>query len=506
MPRSLDATLLAAMNSGSYNAIIRAWGVLEGTRKDELSVLYFKLHLEELDIKVTGYDEDNPDIQLERGCSIDGTEYTIYSSIYIVERASYHLGIWTMHCVAITPSSLRLTLAADKTYHDLIDYISDDHTPRYIGTPAWKSYKLLPAGIAVSLNNVRAALPWLRQKYLIFCTDYDGDELLWFSAAEAYNQDASYTILTAENDILDEHYVYRCFVWRDENGTLHTDGSTAYPYHNLGYLESTAAAPDFTGLSTARNRYIGTRIRVGANLKYLTSDTATINGIKVILDVTECFDPKQNPSWHMDLEPLVFLNTTEGGALPASLQDSTPYTALNTSAFDGILSSSDTNLQAAMDTIDDHDHDSDYAAIDHLHTGVYAAASHNHDTSYVNVGGDTMTGSLIMGVNALYGSMPDTLSDDHVVCITPERQYGAMLLIMRSNLSTTDALIAYRVITVGRATIIAGGSSVATYSGILYGTTGTDGKLTVGASSNGNIYIENRLGSSVSFHIIFLGG
>lgn len=40
---------------------------------------------------------------------------------------------------------------------------------------------------------------------------------------------------------------------------------------------------------------------------------------------------------------------------------------------------------------------------------------------------------------------------------------------------------------------------------ILAGTTGTDAKLTFSANSNGNIYVENRLGSAVSYRLDVVG-
>jgi hypothetical protein len=51
----------------------------------------------------------------------------------------------------------------------------------------------------------------------------------------------------------------------------------------------------------------------------------------------------------------VFANTA-GGALPSTIERVANYTPLNTGNFDGILTANDNNVQAAMDTIDDHTH------------------------------------------------------------------------------------------------------------------------------------------------------
>jgi len=58
--------------------------------------------------------------------------------------------------------------------------------------------------------------------------------------------------------------------------------------------------------------------------------------------------------------------------------NSHPATAISadTTSFNGILSTADTTVQAAMDTIDDHNHDSAYAATGHNHDADYADIAH----------------------------------------------------------------------------------------------------------------------------------
>jgi hypothetical protein len=61
-----------------------------------------------------------------------------------------------------------------------------------------------------------------------------------------------------------------------------------------------------------------------------------------------------HPEWRIQLEGNSIFHNTEAGALPSTIDRVSNYTPINTSAFDGILSASDNNLQAAMETIDNH--------------------------------------------------------------------------------------------------------------------------------------------------------
>lgn len=357
MPRSLDATLLAAMESGSYNPVFRAWIVHENTRISSMEVTYFKLDRDKLILRTTSFNPTYSKVCLERGCIIAGTEYTIYSSIFYVEHYKYSYGIYTLSCRIIYPEDSHFSLPESIDYEYVLDYITENwRTAKYILDPAWKYYRFYPDGRGLHVNSMESLHALLRQKRLLFATDYDFSNVLWFSVGEAYAQASSYTLVTAENDILCNHQESRRFHWRDENATIHYGSGSGFPYYNLGYLESTDDPPLFTSPTTPHNYMLGTIIRIAANLKYLTSDTATINGTKVILNILECFDPKANPAWYMELTSFNFFASTEGGPLPGTILQSAPYTPLNTSYFTWVLDGTDNNLQAAMETLDDHDH------------------------------------------------------------------------------------------------------------------------------------------------------
>jgi len=89
------------------------------------------------------------------------------------------------------------------------------------------------------------------------------------------------------------------------------------------------------------------------------------------------------------------------------------------------------------------------------------------------------------------------LDDDEATSFTPTQSIGILLLMcsFQSNIDE-NAIIAYRTGTNIAIDIIAKGatSNVEVTTGVLDGTTGTDGKWTVSVHTDGKIYVENRMG------------
>jgi hypothetical protein len=164
-------------------------------------------------------------------------------------------------------------------------------------------------------------------------------------------------------------------MWRDQFMTIHYSGSSNNPIHNLGYIDAIQGA---VPTNTASPKPFKSS-KLPVHLKYRTGDvvklgTAT-NYYQGRVKVTEIFDQKSNPSWHCILEPLCWYNNTEGGAMPSTIEAAAPYTPLHTGYFNGVLSSGDNNIQAAMETIDDHAHAAAYAPIA---KGVTNGDTHDH--------------------------------------------------------------------------------------------------------------------------------
>ena len=95
-----------------------------------------------------------------------------------------------------------------------------------------------------------------------------------------------------------------------------------------------------------------------------------------------------------------------------------------------------------------------------------------------------------------------SVADDAVLQIKPPSTYGIVNIVCGT--SFQYASIAFRLFAAANISKIAGSNSINVLANtILTGTTGTDGFVTVCTSTDGNIYIENRLGTlnniSVSF-------
>lgn len=109
--------------------------------------------------------------------------------------------------------------------------------------------------------------------------------------------------------------------------------------------------------------------------------------------------------------------------------------------------------------------------------------------------------------NALTG-LTGVMADDTAISFTPNTAYGVLVLWSRLGGYPNRCGIAhFRAMTTPHCAIIAQPATdlVATNT-VLTGTTGTDGKITIGAYSDGKIYIENRMGGSINIGYVILGG
>lgn len=98
-----------------------------------------------------------------------------------------------------------------------------------------------------------------------------------------------------------------------------------------------------------------------------------------------------------------------------------------------------------------------------------------------------------------YTSGSATINDDAVLVLTPGQQHG--IIQISSNTSLLRVIVGYRCSATGAQTAIIGPaiSNVAVTTGVLTGTTGTDGNFTISADAAGNLYLENRRGGATEF-------
>ena len=125
----------------------------------------------------------------------------------------------------------------------------------------------------------------------------------------------------------------------------------------------------------------------------------------------------------------------------------------------------------------------------------FATASHNHDHGALTGLADNDHPQYVLVNNAKIQPMT-ALNDDKAISVTPPNAQG--FLLYRKLGGATGAIISFDAIT-GTAYCfkIAGSADIETRTGALSGTTGTDGKITISAHTDGKVYIENRLGSTL---------
>lgn len=99
-----------------------------------------------------------------------------------------------------------------------------------------------------------------------------------------------------------------------------------------------------------------------------------------------------------------------------------------------------------------------------------------------------------------------TIGDDSVFSIDAPQQSGTVRVGPADNQANFWGWYAFKAGGgTGDAQQIAGGANADGASGVLTGTTGADGNVTVSAATDGKVYIENRSGSSLDFSFIFEG-
>lgn len=365
--------------------------------------------------------EYNPDIDYEtdshfriiRGAVINGTPVTITSIQFPVIEWKYDGRLVTLMGEVLERKSA--SVAADSTYQEVIEgvfadatFATDPKSPSFEGTAAWKDYAFYPAGRTVVFSEARKLFTVLNQKYLVYATEngWDGtdNDILFFVATDTRATDYTIEDVLFKNTSLD---INRRLLSRDEANTITITGSSTYPLHNLGYLHSTASQPSNVQCSPT-----GKSSKLPVDLKRITGDKVQITRYGVSWGtmrarVTEIFDKESTPSWYQIVEGIEWYSSTEGGALPSTIEAAAPYTPLNTSEFDGILSENDNNIQAAMETIDDHTHADIQADIDnHI-----ADTTDAHDASAIKTGTSAFNGQLSSSDNTVQKAL-DTL-DDH---------------------------------------------------------------------------------------------
>lgn len=369
MPRALPAALTTTMDSGAYEPYIRV--VINEdpieAGQETIEPLAFTLEALRATAKIPSPTSitDPSYFRIVRGALISGTPSTISSIWFKINKREFDGKF-----VTLTGEPLQRgykSVAMDSTYEDVIDAAlivpaaGINIVANYEGTAAWKAYQFYPAGRNIILSPYKKLFTILQQKYLVFATE-DG----WDGAANNMRFFVSTEVPAVDYTVEDPLFNYetgqelRKLIARDEASTIRTNGSSDSLLHNLGFLHSTASLPT----NTANNNPKSRTSHIPVHLKYRTGDRVTFTrngigvGITTRIKVTEVLDLQATPAWYQVLDVLQWYGSTEGGAMPSTIEAAAPYTPLATGSFAGILDSTDNNIQAAMETIDDHSHGS----------------------------------------------------------------------------------------------------------------------------------------------------
>lgn len=397
-------------NLGTYQAVFRlkAWSGLTFSSLDYNHTQIMEFEINDLEIKVVipitvggGYPTTHK-IQLLRGALVSGSESLVGTSKYSVIEVNADAGTGRQTIQASLIPKIRISIAGDDTYENVLT----DFATACGLTASFKNsshniwqYQFFPAGKTILLNDARKFIPLLRQKYLISVSDIEGDTLQFsylhadqISAGSLNADFEDYFLLTQPSKHITtfkRNKVY--YFWTDEAQATHTDGVTTNPMWNLGYLESTDDPPDIYEqplMLSYQDNQVDLRLTTNDVISQWEDDSHAAYSTKFPVSVREIFNQSHEPSWYMELKTIDPFQNTTGGALPSTIERISNYTPLNVSGFDNVLASSDNNLQAAMDTLDDHDH-SGAATTEGIQDIIGAMVSSNTETGIAVTYDDT---------------------------------------------------------------------------------------------------------------------
>lgn len=337
MPRTINATLEAALASGSYDVYLKVSLIGYDATSLVLSttnITKYKLTpKDELFVQaVHTYTVDDYNYQkytrvyIERGVTISGTNYYVRSSLFYIDQIvgdGYTIEVYANRIAK------RKLLDTTTSYNDV--FTSFD-TGNYTLKPATDTIfdnRFYETGAYIQLDNQRELREVVRQKAFIGFTDNGNDKLLYYSARLYENASHFDYDIEVEQLVKSKHKIdpfdalasslraHIGLMWVDETGTVgRASGSYAnLPVHNIGFLETTGVKPSPNGT----NAYISLpilieKIAIPMNLTYMNGDFVTItssnNGRSVagVLQVTEYLDTAKTPAWGLEIELWDFVN------------------------------------------------------------------------------------------------------------------------------------------------------------------------------------------------------
>ena len=337
--RTLDSDLSDALDSGSFNAYIKvhigkgAAGELAYTQQ------VIKYTLTALDCTVicevpTTTLSNMTKFYIERGITEDGTPNTISTCFFYIDHLAFNGRLMSLHGHVFQPNRQR-TINAANSYEVNIGAAFSDHSCRDTyenDTEDWLDYIMVPSNRVLSESKYLFTM--LRQKYLIYAREQghtlEGALLEHFSEIELF---CATETIAVEYTITDKLFYFvagtdkRYYLWKDQNGAIHTSGTLSYPSHNLGYMLDSYDPPP-----NVNSPLPGSRAIVPVHLKYQTGDYITINsGMGDLqsytgrVEVIEVLDIRHQPSWYCVIKPLAHFSPTVPNLSPVQPEFLNPW-------------------------------------------------------------------------------------------------------------------------------------------------------------------------------------
>jgi photosystem II stability/assembly factor-like uncharacterized protein len=225
---NLNATLLAAMDTGNYDPyfLITIQDNYDG--KVLFSAQPTGYELSDLEFECTvlmSHFMDLPfyrtSIILTRGVTIASSQYTLSTSKFCIISSTWDGNFQTFKCHLIP--RVYYNAAGDLTYNQVITAFCAKFNKTAVfldGAAAWLAWQFLPTGRSLTLNNAQTFFQQLKQKYFIFACDNGSDQILFYAA---FNHVAApqYQVTGYRFDVDYNVDQRRQYIWRDENETMH---------------------------------------------------------------------------------------------------------------------------------------------------------------------------------------------------------------------------------------------------------------------------------------------
>jgi hypothetical protein len=365
MPRIIDPLLAAGLKTGNYDVSFEC-SRKHLVRIDTYIPFKFKISGTELSATTKGASKVTSQVSnpknlfiLKRKITVGGVVYEVSTSNYFIKsmerttRPDADEEIELTYNCSLFPIQ-KVSFLADGTYKEAIESfciaIGRTYTLRNPTADYWQ-YQFLPNGKYYTTNSAESFITYLRSKYFIFACDNGNDNILFYCALDQDGTDHTITPtqLTRQKIIFNSE---RYLMARDENASIRYAGNNTNQIHNMGYLKSTDNFP-----TVFYQRELFRLEKEPVNLNYMDGDHSTEDETLGFnfrpMVITEVFDTKISPAWHINIEQLEYFNSTEGGSLPSTIERVAAYTPLVSTGFDGNLTPAVNNLQALAQAVDD---------------------------------------------------------------------------------------------------------------------------------------------------------